>query len=310
MSQGRHSARPTIESLEGRSLLSAIEGLAAGASTAERMLARPQRSASSVVRDVVYRTEGDRPERLDVYRPSGEPPPGGWPVVLAIHGGGWRRFSKDSYGPKVSPLLRYGYAIVAPDYTLSAPGRSSWPENIVDLRAALRWIGSNGAGLGLNSLRVAAMGESSGAHLALLLGTDQDASRGLPRVNAVVDYYGPADLIALDGATPGGTAAVHQFLGGPSAAIRSRYIAASPIEHVTSDDPPVLLVQGTADPIVPASQSEAMALALRRAGVGAKLIELSGVGHGFGFQVGGRNLLSEVVGFLNSSLASRAVTSR
>src|SRR4051812_49393846 len=78
-------------------------------------------------------------QRLDVHLPPGTPPAGGWPVVLAIHGGGWLEGEKKLYEAKVDPtLLAGGFAVVAPDYPLSTPRHPSWPRNLDDLRQAVR----------------------------------------------------------------------------------------------------------------------------------------------------------------------------
>src|SRR5262249_21353771 len=155
---------------------------------------------------------------------------GGWPVLLAIHGGGWRQFSKDEYGPRIAMMfLPKGIAVVAMNYTLSAPGAPSWPSNFLDVRNAVRWTRSSAAQFGLDPNRFAAMGESAGGHLAALLGTDPDgpltsgaAGAGLgvssspvsARVQAVVDFYGPTSLAALESRSPLAAPAVVQFLGG------------------------------------------------------------------------------------------------
>ena len=322
---------PRCEPLEGRALLASAfattpdavpeAGVSAVAEESAMLRARPPRFANraafvarpAVLRNLVYRTEGDRPERLDLYLPAGTPPSGGWPVVLAIHGGGWRRFSKEMYGPKVAPLTRAGFAVAAVDYTLSSPGRPSWPENFEDLRDAVRWLRGNAAPLSLDPSRIAAIGESSGGHLAALLGTVPDgplASEGASsgssstissRVEAVVDFFGPADLAALVVDSGGGLAAV-QMLGGPPFQIPVAYRDASPVSHVTPDDPPVLIFHGAADPVVNLRQSEVLSATLTAAGVPNRLVVFPRAGHGFGLSAGRGLVLGEVVGFLRAAL--------
>ncbi|MCA1685293.1 MAG: alpha/beta hydrolase, partial [Planctomycetia bacterium] len=82
--------------------------------------------------DLVYREVGGLRLRLDVYVPDRQPLEAGRgrPVVLAIHGGGWRGGSKTDYGRSLAPLVRKGLVVVAPDYRLSAPGEPSWPGNL------------------------------------------------------------------------------------------------------------------------------------------------------------------------------------
>ena len=92
-----------------------------------------------VVRDVVYRDLLGRSSGLDLFLPPGPAPPGGRPVVLAIHGGGWRKFSKEQYEPTARrALARLGFIVAVPDYRLSRPGAPSWPVNLDELRGRRR----------------------------------------------------------------------------------------------------------------------------------------------------------------------------
>ncbi len=100
------------------------------------------------------------------------PPTGGWPVIVAIHGGGWRRLDKSGYGPRIaSAFVPNGYVVVAPDYPLSSPGNPTCPINIEDLQTAVRWVRLNAGTFHIDACRIVAMGESAGANLADLLGT-------------------------------------------------------------------------------------------------------------------------------------------
>jgi acetyl esterase/lipase len=267
--------------------------------------------------DLVYRRDGDRRMRLDVYEPTGPPPPGGRPAVLAIHGGGWRGGSKAAYGRMAAALAQRGYVVAAVDYTLSRPGRPSWPTNLEDIRAAVRWLRLHAADYGVDPGRIAAMGASAGGHLAALLGTLPDgpidgAGQRAPaplsaspdvvsaRVQAVIDFYGPSDLAAMADLRQKAEGAVTLFLGGTPGDVPDRYEAASPIRHVTPDDPPMLLIHGDDDLLVPLGQSQSLASALDAAGVPHRLIVVPGARHGFDFQVGSLDLLPEILAFLES----------
>jgi dipeptidyl aminopeptidase/acylaminoacyl peptidase len=94
--------------------------------------------------------------------------------------------------------------------------------------------------------------------------------------------------------------AVTLFLGGTPAALPDRYEAASPLRHVTADDPPMLLIHGDDDLLVPPDQSQSLASTLESAGVPHRLILVPGARHGFDFQVGSLDLLPEILAFLES----------
>jgi acetyl esterase/lipase len=258
-------------------------------------------------RDLVYRRDGRRTERLDVYVPAKVPPPGGWPAVLAIHGGGWRGGNKRGYGQMAAALADHGYVVAAADYTLSAPDAPSWPANLEDLRAAVRWLRRNAGAYSVDPNRIAVMGASAGGHLAALLATSpDDASRGAEaptsaRVQAVIDFYGPTDLVALAETSRRAGPSLTLFLGGLPRDMPDRYAAASPAGHVTRDAPPMLIIHGEEDLLVPIDQSRRLAAVLERAGVPHQLIVVPGARHGFDFQVGQRDLLPDVLAFLKSA---------
>ncbi len=173
---------------------------------------------------------------LDLYRPAGTPPPGGWPAVVAFPGGGWRWADKTQYGNVVGQLARYGFVVAVADYTFasSKPGSHVWPENFEDARAAVRWLRSSAARLDVNPGEIAAEGVSSGAHLASLLGThpperrvfanslpsNPTAGRHLqPRLvsgwRRSSTFYGPVDPTeSLQRRAPPTTASSSTFLGG------------------------------------------------------------------------------------------------
>lgn len=262
---------------------------------------------ADVFTNLVYSQDQDGPLRLDVLLPQGREPAGGWPVVLAIHGGGWRKYDKEQYEAKVARALTSGgFAVVAPDYTLSAPGRATWPENLDELRQAVQWVKENAAEFHLDPTRVAAMGESAGGHLAAMLGSDPgpaNADGVTSRVEAVVDFFGPTNLAALYQESVTAAPAVVQYLGGTPSELPNLYADASPINHVSHASAPTLIVQGGSDTVVPPEQSAEFAQALDTAGVTHEFVTIPGATHGFGLQVKGRDLRPTVLQFLRQELA-------
>jgi acetyl esterase/lipase len=147
------------------------------------------------------------------------------------------------------------------------------------------------------------MGESAGGNLAELLGTDPGppgTGTASTQVNAVIAFSAPADLTALYAASPWAGRAAAQFLGGSPRQVPAQYAAASPIDHVAPGDPPMILVHGLGDPLVPVGQSRAMAAALGAAGVPNQLILVPG-GHALDFPVRYEELTHRLLEFLNTT---------
>ena len=236
-----------------------------------------------VRQDVVYRWDDGRHAILDVYTPvvdsnanSTQPRR---PAVLAIHGGSWRGGSitaaRSDPENTIVRLARSGIVVVAIDYRLARPASASWPSVVDDLREAVRWMRRHSNELGIDSDRIAALGQSSGAHLAMILGSlpDDNSSNGISsRVQAVVSFYGPSDLVHLMQTRRLPHEPARVLLGMDTRSPSDAAIQASPIHHVTSDTAPMLFLHGSDDAWVAPDQSSRIAKALERAGVPCRLI--------------------------------------
>ncbi|MFO0956338.1 MAG: alpha/beta hydrolase fold domain-containing protein [Isosphaeraceae bacterium] len=218
--------------------------------------------------------------------------------------GRWRRYSKEEFGPRAATFARYGYVVVAPNYTLSAPGRASWPANFQDVQASVRWIRANASKYSIDPGRIAAVGESAGAHLAELLGARSDRSnRSGSNVRAVVALAGPSDLTTLGRESlQGAGLAVSQMVGGSEARFPQLYREASPVYRVTASSAPMMLIHGIYDQLVPPAQSDELERALMAVGVDSERIAVPAA-HALTFQVGGRNLVPPILAFLKRTLA-------
>ncbi|QKW33378.1 alpha/beta hydrolase [Actinomadura sp. NAK00032] len=217
---------------------------------------------------------GYRPLLLDLYLPAAGPAP----VILFLHGGGWRRGSRRDFGHafagwRPSPferLARAGFAVAAADYRLS--GEARHPAQLEDVRSAVGWLRCNGGEYGFDGSTVVAWGESAGAHLAAL------AALTGPGIAAVVGWSGVYDLAAMpDGGAPGSRESL--LLGAPVRDAPSLAAEASPLAHVHGGAPPFQLWHGTADRTVPCAQSERMAESLRAAGARAEYRPVDGADH-------------------------------
>jgi len=246
--------------------------------------AKPDRySLDRVLRDIVY-TEPDWPQALqaDLYLPDRR---GALPVVLTIHGGGWANRGREDMEDISAELVRRGYAVFNLEYRF-AP-RYTYPAQLLDLQQALGWITANASRYRLDPQLVNAWGYSSGAHLAALLGgfdtskLPQSAARDLPRLRAVVAGGIPADLRKYDSSP-----IIERFLGGTLGDIPERYAEASPVYHVSADDPAVFLYHGRFDLMVRMDQPRDYYDALIAAGIEAELYLHSLRGHGTMFLFG------------------------
>ena len=237
---------------------------------------------------------GSRPLELDLYLPADAAKPA--PVVVFLHGGGWRLGSRHSLGlayADAAPtpfqrLAQGGLAVASADYRLS--GEARWPAQLHDAKAAVRWLRARASELGIDQARVAAWGESAGGHLAALLGltgTESDGEVGVlgpsSAVGAVVAWYAPSDLTAVAtdlGADPmAADAREALLLGEPVPAVPELAAEASPVSQVRPEAPPFLLLHGRDDRLIPCAQSERLAVRLRRTGVPVELETYPGAGH-------------------------------
>jgi acetyl esterase/lipase len=254
---------------------------------------RPQfPDGTRVFRDLEYVPGGHERQKLDLCLPAQTNQP--LPLIIWIHGGAWRQGSKDN-----SPALRFvadGYAVASVNYRLSQ--HAVFPAQIEDCKAAVRWLRAHAQQYQLDPNRFGAWGSSAGGHLVAMLGTTGDTKqfdRGAnldvaSGVQAVVNFYGPADLLRMGEQSGPNSRMDHdapdspesQLIGGPLQGNKKKAWAASPMAYVSKGDSPMLIVHGDADPLVPLQQSQELLAALKQAGVNATLHVVKGGGHGDG----------------------------
>jgi acetyl esterase/lipase len=271
--------------------------------------------------NVVYGMYSGLALLLDVHRPER---PNGFGIVF-VSGSGWQ--ADQAYGatPLKSqqipmwgpPLLAAGYTVFAVNHR-AAP-RFHYPAAIDDVQRAIRFVRHNAAAYGIDPARIGGVGGSSGGHLLGLAA--MLAAPGAPASTDPVERE-PATLQAvvlraplLDLRTVGtieGNAYITSFMEAPpsNASAAAAYAAASPITHVGAKSPPVLLLHGDADVLVPIGQSEAMELALRAANVPVKLVRIPGGIHGADFGASQRradwpDYYGQTVGWLDQYLRGR-----
>jgi acetyl esterase/lipase len=240
-------------------------------------------------RGIVFSHAGGRALKLDVYRRRGLP--GRRPTLLQLHGGGWMIGRRDEQGlPLMLRMAAHGWVCVASDYRLSP--RATFPDHLIDVKAAIRWIREHGAEFGADPDFLALTGGSAGGHLAALAALtpgDPSYQPGFEdvdtRVQACVPFYGVYDftdrnrhfqdsllLLMLE----------RVIMKRTRAEAFADFDRASPMSRITADAPPFLIVHGTRDTLVPVEEARAF-VALLRAASRAEVAyaELPGAQHAF-----------------------------
>lgn len=229
------------------------------------------------IKDVEYGRAGGESLRMDVRIPDSTRP---LPAAIIVHGGGWMRGDRVwNVEPLFAPLERAGFASFSISYRL-AKDFLQIGVAVEDVRQAIRYIRENAVSYGVDPNRIALIGESAGAHLGALAVLDEPAS-----VAAVVSLYGPTDLELLARTSKVVPEQIRQTVEGSAFAglLVAHLKSLSPVERVKKGAPPFLLLHGTADHVVPFTQSIRMKDRLLAAGCEADLVTIPGGGHGMRF---------------------------
>lgn len=264
-------------------------GLAAvvlGLVAALAVAAAPKGDEGSLVSlpDVVYSQRSGKSLHLDFVRPQGDGP---FPLVVCIHGGGWRGGSRTDYADFQKSMAGIGVATASVQYRFAPDAK--FPSQLDDLRGALRFLLADTDRFKVDSKRILWMGGSAGGHLALLAGletSDQYTTR------LIINVAGPTDLRNFK-SLPAGDAVLKKFATRDSSELledllgtadRSAeiYERASPVVLVRKDSPRVVTCHGEKDDIVPISQAELLHEKLRELKVPEKLIRAKSGGHDLG----------------------------
>ena len=239
---------------------------------------------------------GSNGHELDLYLPAGAA--GRVPVAIWTGGSAWRADTGKRTAPGVAAqLLPAGYAVAG--VSIRSSSQVKFPGQLHDIKAAIRWLRANGAKYNLDPERIAVMGDSSGGWTAAMAALTGDAAEmegavgttGVPStVQAAVAFYPPTNFLEMDFwalrrcTEPN----CHDHAGSPESqlvgcAIQScpgKVQAANPLRYVTSADPPMLILHGGSDPLVPHNQGEQLYMALNKACRDAVFISLPKAGHG------------------------------
>jgi acetyl esterase/lipase len=216
------------------------------------------------LKDVEYKNVNGKSLQMDFYRPKNAE--GQLPLLLFIHGGGWKSGKRSDYLVYLTSFAQKGYITATVSYRLKRD--SIYPAAVEDVTDAVKWLFENGENYGYDPDRIALIGGSAGAHLAMLAGYgwENRASQHnkTHRVKAVVDIYGPVDLTTDYAQTQ---PLVTGFIGHAYNKKPKLYREASPITYLNSSCPPTLILHGTSDTLVPVSQSDTLKSRLDALGV-------------------------------------------
>ena len=235
-----------------------------------------------VVPNITYLTSNNWEAKLDVYQARDAATPN--PTLIYFHGGGWTAGSKEASSLTFLPFLDMGWNVVNVEYRLAKVSLA--PAAVQDALCSLRWVYRNGKDYNVDTSRLVLMGNSAGGHLALTTGLIP-ASESLDslcpgneelKVAAVINWYGITDVNELLAGANMRNFAV-AWLGGMS---NREELAkrVSPLTYVRAGLPPIISIQGDADPTVPYSQNVRLHQALDKAGIRNELVTIPGGKHG------------------------------
>ena len=244
-------------------------------------------AAGKIIKDIEFAVVQGQSLKLDLYLPE---KPKGSGLVVWIHGGGWRKGSKEKCF--ITWLPDHGYTVASISYRFS--GVAKFPAQLHDCKGAVRWLRANARKYGYDSKNIFVAGASAGGHLTALMATtsghkllEGDVGGNLDQsstIQAAIDYYGPTDFILRSKTQPSRAnekgSVVYDLLGG---AANKKVVAAklaSACYHVSKDDRPLLIFHGTHDKTVLIDQSQAIEAKYKKAGLSIRFHAIQGAGHG------------------------------
>ncbi len=256
--------------------------------------------AASVRADITYAQHRGTELHLDAYLPAGDGP---FPAMIVVPGGWWTIVNRAAHAAVPQYLADHGIAAFVVDYRSALV--SPYPAAVEDVTSAITWVREHADEFHVAPAELGAMGFSAGGQLVALAGSTGTGplDRGA-RVRLVVSWSGPMDLRSLLDSGPARIDdAVRTFLGcSASAACARETSEASPITHVDSSDPPMILVNGGSE-LIPAEQPQAMAQALTQEGIDNRILILKG-GRGLG-RGASVTVLDQIIPYIQAWIAGQ-----
>jgi acetyl esterase/lipase len=259
--------------------------------------------------DVERGIEYKKDLKLDLYRPT-KNVFNTSPVVFFIHGGAWIGGTKasinfDRFNGAVNTLREEGYTVISPNYTLAGEGRTVFPQCILDIYDAIEWTKDNASVYGLDTTNLGILGESAGAHIAMMIAFPEESLQPekykKTKFRYLIDVYGPNDLTGIYHGHAiekieasvkkvskifGSEFNIKEYVFGfdpnkdsiRANELLNRY---SPVNILSRNEIPVLIIHGKKDQIVPVEQSIKLKQKLDSLGVPNEIRLLNNVDHNF-----------------------------
>jgi len=234
------------------------------------------------IKDIEYKNVNGKSLQLDLYLPEKAEKPA--PLLVFVHGGGWKSGKRSDYLVYLVAFAKKGYATASVSYRLRKD--ALYPACAEDVTEAVGWLAENGQHYGYDPSRMALIGGSAGGHLVMLaaygwhnrqVSTQEDSTANpITTVKAVVNFYGPYDL-TTDFAIS--HPLVTGLLGTTFRESPGLFREASPLTWLDSNDPPTLIFHGTCDQTVPVSQSDSLFSRLQHLGIPSEYHRLPGWPH-------------------------------
>jgi acetyl esterase/lipase len=230
--------------------------------------------------------------KMDILQPDKGAHPKPTPVIVFVSGNGWRSIDRACHVPTLAQFARAGYLVASIEHRIS--GEAVYPTALQDVKTAVRFLRANAKTYNLDPARIGMWGNSAGGHLTAMAATTGDLAEfdlenkeamrwagHSSAIQAAVPWYAPSDLRDLPS---DGTMVENVQMGFDvkNPANAARVGPASPLTYVSASTPPLLLVHGTADPVVPLFHSERLHQAVLAAGGTSTLLRVEGAVHSFG----------------------------
>lgn len=252
---------------------------------------------------------GKRELHLDLFRPE---KPGKYPVLLLIHGGGWRSGNKSMDVPMAQQIAAKGYVTAAVEYRLSP--EALYPAAVFDIKAAVRFLRANAKKYNIDPNKMAIAGSSAGGQLAALVGMtsnvkkfdgDEGNNSVSAKVQAIIDMDGILDFTDPNESAkdddPARRSAGAYWFGVTYKEAPEKWVEASPIQYVGKDTPPILFVN-SALPRFHAGRDSAISI-LNKYGIYSEVHTIPNTPHPFWlFHPWFESTIGYVVGFLDKVL--------